>query len=113
MVLRETLSDYERGVLVGLLIGESSFTGDGRAPLCAISMHVRHESLLCWLHDLIPGSRLYGPYHHSGRDFFRWQIRGAALKELMDLVQDDVTKLCPHVGARMAQMVERYPRTFA
>ena len=106
---RETLSDYERGVIVGLIIGEGSFTGDGRRPQLAIGMHVRHEHLLRWLVEKVPGSRLYGPYHHGGRDFMRWMLRGRALRAFLPTIEGEIAALCPYVAERLALVKRRYP----
>ena len=45
------LSDLERGIVVGLLIGTGSFGGDGKQPQITLRMHVRHEVLFRWLAD--------------------------------------------------------------
>ena len=45
----EQLSAFDRGVLVGVLIGEGSFGGDGKQPQITLRMHVRHEALFRWL----------------------------------------------------------------
>jgi hypothetical protein len=73
------LSDFERGVLVGLLVGEGSFGGDGKQPQVTLRMHVRHEALFRWLVERLPNTRLYGPYHHGGRSYYQWMARGRAL----------------------------------
>ena len=65
------LTDRDEGLVVGLLIGQGHFGGDGRQPHVTLKMHIRHEALLRWLEDRIPGSRLYGPYDHGGR-LFQW-----------------------------------------
>ena len=39
------LSDFDHGLLVGVLIGEASFGGDGKQPQVTLRMHVRHEAL--------------------------------------------------------------------
>ena len=75
------LSDLDRGLVVGLLIGEGHFGGDGKYPHITLRMHVRHETLFRWLHTRFPRSRLYGPYEHSGRRYFQWMARGPALAE--------------------------------
>lgn len=105
------LSAYERGVVVGLIIGEGSFTGDARKASLAISMHVRHRELLEWLADRVPASRLYGPYHHSGRHFMRWMLRGRGLADFVDEIEPDIQALCPHVASRIAEMRNRYGLT--
>lgn len=80
----EPLSDpFRAGVLLGLLIGEGHFGGDGRQPQVTLRMHARHEALFHWLLDLVPGSRLYGPYEHGGRRYYQWMVRGSALRELL------------------------------
>ena len=56
------LSDFDRGLLVGRMIGEGSFGGDGKQPQITLRMHVRHEALFRWLMDRFPDTRLYGPY---------------------------------------------------
>ena len=92
------LTAFEEGMIVGLLIGEGSFGGDGRKPQITLRMHVRHESLLRWLEERVAGSRLYGPYHHGDRDYFQWMVRGPALTE--DAAADPGAAASP--GARRA-----------
>ena len=43
------LGEFDRGLFVGVLIGEGSFGGDGRQPHVTLRMHVRHEALFRWL----------------------------------------------------------------
>jgi hypothetical protein len=104
------LTPYERGVVVGVLIGEGSFGGDGKQPQVTLRMHVRHEALFRWLVARFPRSRLYGPYGHGGRSYFQWMARGPALVEdLLPLLEADVTpNLDAHAAARLDAMRERY-----
>jgi hypothetical protein len=111
-VKRPHLTEFERGVLIGLLIGEGAFGGDGRAPQLVLKMHVRHEPLLRWLHGLFPRSRLYGPYHYDGRHFFQWMARGRCLREDVLPHLEGLEELDPHVGGRIATMRAKYPRAF-
>ena len=60
-------TQFELGFLVGLLVGEGHFGGDGRQPHVTLRMHVRHEAIFRWLERTFPGGRVYGPYHHGGR----------------------------------------------
>ena len=69
------------GLVVGVLIGEGSFGGDGRQPHVTLRMHVRHEALFRWLVARFPRTRLYGPYGHGGRSYYQWMARGQALVE--------------------------------
>ena len=94
----------DEGIVVGLLIGEGSFGGDGKQPQVTLRMHVRHGALMRWLTDRFPGSRLYGPYHHGNRHYFQWMSRGDALvAELLPILEAHVTpELDAHArGGRM------------
>jgi hypothetical protein len=57
-----SLTALDRGILVGILVGEGSFGGDGRQPQITLRMHVRHEALFRWLEARFPRTRVYGPY---------------------------------------------------
>lgn len=104
------LSDLEKGIVAGLLLGEGHFGGDGRQPQVVLKMHVRHERLLRWLHERFPGSKLYGPYSHGGRDYFQWMARGRVLARQLVPVLDEVglRDLDDHAAGRYAAMKERY-----
>jgi hypothetical protein len=67
----DDLTDLERGIVVGLLIGEGHFGFDGRRPQIVVRMHVRHDPLLRWLQRLFRGGALYGPYHRDGRHWMQ------------------------------------------
>jgi hypothetical protein len=104
------LSDFERGVFVGLMVGEASFGGDGRQPQITLRMHVRHEALFRWLLDRFPATRLYGPYHHGGRSYFQWMARGRALvRDVLPVLEEGLTEaLDGHAAERLARMHNRY-----
>lgn len=85
-VKQEPLSELDAGILVGVLIGEGHFGGDGRQPQITLRMHTDHESLFRWLVERVAGSRLYGPYHHGGRSYFQWMVRGEPLRQLLPLL---------------------------
>ena len=104
------LPDFERGFLVGLLVGEGSFGGDGRQPQVVLRMHTRHEAIFRWLVERFPRCRLYGPYHHSGRSYYQWMARGRALvTDLLPILEADLRpELDGHAFARFRSMCERY-----
>jgi hypothetical protein len=104
------LSDIDRGVIVGVLIGEGSFGGDGRQPHITLRMHVRHEALFRWLHERLPSTRLYGPYTHGGRSYFQWMARGPALvHDVLPLLEEILDeRLDGHAASRLRTMCERY-----
>ncbi len=108
------LSDAERGLVVGILIGEGHFGGDGRYPQITLRMHVRHEALFRWLQRLFPRSRLYGPYGHGGRNYYQWMARGAALVEdVLPVVESLLTEeLDAHVARRVRAMRDDYADFF-
>lgn len=105
-----TLSDFDRGLVVGLLVGEGSFGGDGKQPQVTLRMHTRHEALFRWLVERFPDSRLYGPYHHGGRSYFQWMARGRALvRDLLPVLEGELRDdLDAHAAARFRSMCERY-----
>ena len=109
------LTDIERGIVVGVLIGEGSFGGDGRYPHITLRMHTRHEPLFRWLLELFPKTRLYGPYHHGGRHYFQWMARGEALvKEVLPVVEDVLTDaIDARTAERLQDMKTRYAAFFA
>ena len=109
------LTAFERGLLVGILIGEGSFGGDGKQPQITLRMHVRHEALFHWLCARVPRSRLYGPYHHGDRAYYQWMVRGRALVEdLLPILDADLDpELDAYAFARFEQMRERYAHFIA
>ena len=104
------LSEFDRGLVVGLLVGEGSFGGDGKQPQVTLRMHVRHEAVFRWLVDRFPETRLYGPYHHGGRSYYQWMARGKVLvRDVLPLLEQHVNdQLDGHAAARLEQMLERY-----
>jgi hypothetical protein len=105
------LSDFERGVFVGLMVGEASFGGDGKQPQITLRMHVRHEALFHWLMERFPATRLYGPYHHGGRSYYQWMARGRALvRDVLPALDALGPELDRHAADRLDQMRQRYAR---
>jgi hypothetical protein len=104
------LSDFDHGLLVGLLVGEASFGGDGKQPQVTVRMHVRHESLFGWLMARFPDTRLYGPYHHGGRSYYQWMARGTALvRDVLPLLEGALDAgVDGHAAHRFEEMCRRY-----
>ena len=104
------LSAFDRGFLIGLLVGEGSFGGDGRQPQVTLRMHTRHEAVFFWLRDRFPRSRLYGPYNHGGRHYYQWMARGPALvHDLLPYIDaDEIRGLDAHAAERIGAMCSRY-----
>jgi hypothetical protein len=100
----------DQGLLIGILISQGHFGGDGRQPQVTVKMHVRHEPLMRWLLTVCPGSRLYGPYHYDSRHFFQWMVRGKPLRETLIPILDGISwgQIDEHSYARYAAMKARY-----
>jgi hypothetical protein len=93
------LSEFDAGFLVGILVGEGHFGGDGRQPQVTLRMHADHGAVFGWLAARIPGSRVYGPYHHGGRHYYQWMARGGALRDqLLPILE---RRLRPEHSARV------------
>jgi hypothetical protein len=107
------LSPFDAGIVLGLLIGEGTFGGDGRQPHVVLRMHVRHEPLFRWLKTRFPYARLYGPYNHSGREYYQFMWRGTQLRYgLMPLLESAPwTEIDPYAYERYNSMKERYGLT--
>jgi hypothetical protein len=106
----EVPTDFEVGFLVGILIGEGHFGGDGKQPQITLRMHTRHEDLFMWLMRTFPGGRLYGPYEHSGRSYYQWMARGEYLRdELVPLLKQRMAAdQDGYSFTRFQEMLERY-----
>ncbi len=74
---------FREGLLVGILVGEGHFGGDGKQPQITLRMHTRHSQLFDWIQANFPGGKLFGPYFHGGRHYFQWMARGRFLREVM------------------------------
>jgi len=106
----EDLSPFERGVLVGILVGEGSFGGDGKQPQITLRMHTRHRELFEWLVQRLPRTRLYGPYGHGGRSYLQWMARGVALVEdVLPVLEGDLdASLDAYAAGRLHEMTSDY-----
>jgi hypothetical protein len=103
-------SQTDQGLLVGLLIGEGHFGGDGKQPHVVLRMHVRHQTLFAWIERAFPGGRLYGPYNHGGRHYFQWMARGTFLRDtLMPVLEGWLSpELDGHSWERFQRMKATY-----
>ena len=105
-----TLSPFEAGVFLGLLVGEGHFGGDGKQPQITLRMHVRHEPLARWLETHVPVGKLYGPYNHNGRQYYQWMVRGEALRTIVAPLIDTLPleEIDLYTYERYRTMKERY-----
>jgi hypothetical protein len=99
---------FEIGAFVGLLVGEGHFGGDGRQPQVTLRMHTRHEPMFRWIEATF-GGRVYGPYHHGGRDYMQWMARGDQLRSrVAPLLAGRIEKVDGHAAARFYAMCRLY-----
>jgi hypothetical protein len=110
-----SLSPFERGLFVGVLIGEGSFGGDGKQPQVTLRMHTRHEALFRWLERSFPRCKLYGPYHHGDRSYYQWMARGRALVEdVLPVLEAELRPdLDAYAASRLDDMCSRYSEFIA
>jgi hypothetical protein len=99
------VDEFRDGFLVGLLIGEGHFGGDGKQPHITLRMHTDHEAVFLWLQSNFPGGKLYGPYHHGGRSYYQWMARGTFLREVLLPLLD--ARLKPELDGKSHQRYER------
>ncbi|MDW5593257.1 hypothetical protein VSS74_02835 [Conexibacter stalactiti] len=104
------LTEFEQGLVIGVLIGEGSFGGDGKQPQVTVRMHTRHQALFELLMRLFPRTKLYGPYHHGDRSYYQWMARGQALVEdvLPLLERSLLADYDGHAAARFDEMTTKY-----
>lgn len=66
------MPECEIGYLMGLVVGEGSYTGDRRQYCLTINLHESDIQPLLTVKRLL-GGRIHGPYEHDGRKF--WSYR--------------------------------------
>ena len=75
------------GYIMGLVVGEGSFTGDARTPTLSIKLHRDDPQPLVLVNRAL-GGRIYGPYEHTGRRFWLYHLRGVALERSIMLFDE-------------------------
>lgn len=104
------LSAFDAGFLIGVLVGEGHFGGDGRQPHITLRMHTDHAALFEWFMARFPESRLYGPYEHSGRRYYQWMARSGFLRDRMVPILDEWLR--PEHSGRVWERYQRMKRTY-
>ena len=101
---------FDIGFLLGVLVGEGHFGGDGRQPHVTLRMHTDHKALFEWIMDRFPGGKLYGPYNHGGRRYYQWMARGDFLRnQLIPLLDQHLSEqLDAKAARRFREMKTRY-----
>lgn len=106
-------TETETALLLGVLIGEGSFTiNKGKYPIISVKMNERHLPLLEWVQLQLPGSTLHGPYDGSGilntKPYYQLHCRHPdavqAACEKLDDFADDWREIDPHSFHRYESM---------
>ena len=105
-----SLSDFDRGLVAGVLMSQGSFGGDGKQPQITLRLHVRHEAFFTWLMERFPRTKLYGPYHHGDRSYYQWMARGKVLvADVLPVLEDAIRPgVDAYAAARLAEMTTKY-----
>lgn len=78
------MTEFEIGYLMGLIVGEGSFTGDKNAPALSLKLQGGDPLPLLELQRLLGGT-INGPYNHDNRIYRIWQLRGPELIRALPL----------------------------
>lgn len=81
----EHLSQFDIGYIVGLAVGEGSFTGDKYGRFC-MKLHFEDPKPLEFLVKKL-GGRLYGPYNHGSRHYRHYQIQNKEFRTRPELIE--------------------------
>ena len=105
-----TLTDFERGLVAGILLSQGSFGGDGKQPQVTLRLHTRHEALFSWLMERFPRTKLYGPYHHGDRSYYQWMARGKVLvTDVLPVLEEAITsQIDGYAATRLGEMTDKY-----
>ena len=105
------LTEFDQGFLVGLLVGEGSFGGDGKQPQVTLRMHTRHEALFRWLMERFPRPSCTGPTTTAGaRTTSGWRAAGRSCEDVLPLLEyASRPELDGHAAERFDEMRTRTP----
>ena len=81
---QQLLSDFEIGYIIGLIVGEGSFTGDKYQPSLQLRMQHTDPEPVRYVWQII-GGNIFGPYTHGGRTYTFVIVRGEDLKDALQL----------------------------
>ena len=104
------LTDFDRGLVAGILMSQGSFGGDGKQPQVTLRLHTRHEAFFSWLMERFPRTKLYGPYHHGDRSYYQWMARGKVLvTDVLPVLEEAITpEIDGYAAARLGEMTGKY-----
>lgn len=74
------MTDFEVGFVMGLIVGEGSFTGDGKTYAMEIKMHANDPEPIQYVQRVLGGT-IYGPYTRNKREFWHYLLRGFEMRK--------------------------------
>lgn len=86
VLIRSEPSEFEIGYLMGLAVGEGSFTGGEKEPCFAIKLQTGDPEPLEDAQNLL-GGVIFGPYLHEGRHYRYLLVRGNDLERALPLFE--------------------------
>jgi len=81
------MNEFDIGYVMGLVVGEGSFTGDRKQAALQVKMHERDPYPLFHLQRLL-GGRVFGPYDHGQRRYYVYSLRGVELMHAIPLFKE-------------------------
>ncbi|HZT43047.1 MAG TPA: hypothetical protein VFA07_12840 [Chthonomonadaceae bacterium] len=78
------MSEFEIGYIMGLIVGEGSFTGDRVQPCLSVTLQLGDRMPLDTLQQHL-GGRVNGPYDKNGSLCYDWKLRGPELRASIPL----------------------------
>lgn len=81
------MREFDKGFIIGLIVGGGSFTGDKKQPTLSIKLNAKDPEPLHRLAELL-GGQVFGPYTHNGRRYFMWHLRGPDLQAAIPLFRE-------------------------
>jgi hypothetical protein len=100
------LDAFDLGYLMGLAVGEGSFTGDKQQPAFQLRMTEEDPEPIRRVNRLIGGS-VYGPYNHSERRYFVLMLRGPALWRATTLFYEAFSGMVAEIPGETASVATR------
>lgn len=89
------MTDFEKGFVIGLIVGEGSFTGDKRQPSLDVRMGSNDPEPILFLQQTFGGA----VYHYvraykdgRTRDFYDYHLRGGELKQSIKFFNDHLVR---------------------
>ncbi len=75
---------FQLGYIMGLIVGEGSFTASGASAVLSVKLHARDPIPLQALREAL-GGLTFGPYLHDRRHYFVYRLTSFELRRALPL----------------------------